>query len=69
MFVKIITMLGVLATTVGFIMLIITIVLGIIGIAKKDYANFKKSLKILLIPVGVYVLTIILFGINRSIGQ
>lgn len=69
MFVKTITMLGILATTAGFIMLIITIVFGIIGIAKKDYTNFKKSLKILLITVGVYILTIILFGVSRLVGQ
>ncbi|MFZ2190383.1 MAG: hypothetical protein WA057_01395 [Candidatus Magasanikiibacteriota bacterium] len=63
----IIGVISMLAVIAGMINIIVSIIIGIIGITKKDYTSFKKSLKILLIPVTLFVLTLIVYAITSVV--
>jgi hypothetical protein len=63
----VLTVIGSLAVTVTIFTAIVCAILGIIGLVKKNYKTFKTSLKVLLIPVGVIVLTCIAFAIGQLV--
>lgn len=63
---QIITVIGMIAVMATIIMIIITVITGLIGVHTKKYKHFKTSLKILIVPVAIYVLTIIAFAIGQA---